>query len=259
MVRSKFFQIFLALTLFIGASASWATIFMPISLDRQLEESNGVLWGSYQGKSYKKLPSGQVVSELAFKVVYSSGIQKEEIINPNSFKVIVPGGIWEGMVYQVSGVPSFKLGEESVLLLSKSNFGFRLSNLSLGKYNIQSSENGVYLSSEVFPKHSELGSIRLSKFQESLWTRFGEGLDQKLVDQEVSVPKTQRARRSIASVMDTEPVNKDDIEKREPASELSNEESAWGISSSSKIGMVWLMVIFSLIGTAIAFAFGSRR
>jgi len=235
---------------------AFATLFIPIPIEKQLEESNGVIRGSYLGKNYKKLSTGEVVTEATFKVDYSSGLKRSDLLNPNNFKVLVPGGVWEGIVYQVYGSPTFSLGEESVLLLTKNAEGFSVTNMSLGKYKIYKEDGELYLSSEVFPEHPVLGSVRFTKFQEALWSAYGEGLHQNFEDKAViaigsSDSKNNSTGRAPSSISSISKNTNEQTVARDPASVKSSAEQ---ITSSSRINVWWFVMIMAILGSFITYA-----
>jgi hypothetical protein len=133
-----------------------ATTFIPLSIEQQMRDATGVIRGIYQGSSYKKERNDKVVTEASFKIKTMSGIKNHEVINKNNFKVIFPGGKWHGVTYQITGTPDFKVGEEVVLLITKTNMGFFLTNLALGKYTIKKEFGKEYLTSVVFPNNAKL-------------------------------------------------------------------------------------------------------
>jgi len=179
-----------------GASVALATIFVPIPFEDQVGVSSAVIHAKYITSLSRKLADGEVVTEHTFKLLGYAGLEPREVINPNNFKVLVPGGDFMGVTHVVHGTPQFKSGEESLLLLKKGGFGFAMYNLGMGKYKIlrtssaqkiklfsedQDStleEDGVYFVSEIFSDHPELGHIDKYKLNSTLTKRFGQKLMQ---------------------------------------------------------------------------------
>lgn len=154
-----------------GAQSS---TFVPLGIERQVEQADGAIFGIYRDHHYKRLNDGTVVTEAKFEVLKYSGIAANDIVNKKSFSVLFPGGQWQGMNYRIKGAPKFKEGEKFLLLVSRGQHGFTLSNFTLGKYNVSSSSGGDYtLSSSVFPRHQELGSIKMEVFNRHLEQNFG--------------------------------------------------------------------------------------
>ena len=84
------------------------TTFVPVSLDTQVKNAYGVIHGKFMGKTSKKIRTGDVVTEASFEILAMSGIPFREIVNQNNFKVLYPGGTWNGIVHSISGTPRFK-------------------------------------------------------------------------------------------------------------------------------------------------------
>ena len=148
----------------------------PIPIEKQLNKSYGVIDGQYQGKTYKKLSSGEIVTIASFKILRSVGFKYREILNKNNFKIILHGGVWQGIRYTVKGNPKFDRGKRVILLVVKGKEGFILNNLGLGKYNVYREDNTDYLQSAVFPEHSSLGRIKLTELEKKIVDIFGKNL-----------------------------------------------------------------------------------
>lgn len=213
------------LTLFV--SVSFATTFVPMPLDRQLKSSYGVIHAVYQGSNFKKLSDGQVVTNASFRILQSSGIKSSEIINRNDFKVMYPGGKWQGLVYSVAGAPTFYEGEEVVLLISKGSRGFVVNNLKMGKYEIFEEDGKRFLASSAFRSHPKLGKISFSEFERKLFTYFGSDFQTSHHDKYIANTKKKKdIGRKIASV-----------------EEESNE------TNTNSMSIYWLVLIFGLMGS----------
>lgn len=214
-----------------------ATTFVPLPLDRQIKTSYGVIHAIFQGSNYKKLSTGEVVTNASFKILETSGIKSHEIINRNDFKVIYPGGKWEGLVYQVPGAPEFKEGEEVVLLLNKGSRGFTVNNLKMGKYEVYEDEGKMYLGSSAFRSHPKLGKISFSDFERLLSTNYGAGFQSFHHDKYIAnTGKEKKVGRSIAS--------EDQMVQEEDRSTMS---------------IYWLVLIFGLMGSYSAYIMKRKR
>lgn len=169
---------------------SWnvlATTFLPISIKSQIDESYGVFHGRFLKKNFKILNSSdQVVTVASFYVLGSAGIKRNEMLNNNEFKIMYPGGAWQGIVYNVHGTPEFHPNEEAIVLVSKTAEGLWVHNLSLGVYKIERKNGRDYLISTVFPNHPRFGRTAFSKFEEILINKFGEILSFKKGDKSIS-------------------------------------------------------------------------
>ena len=182
---------------FIGST--YGSMFVPLPLDEQLKESDGVVWGTYLGHSYKRLPKGEVVTIGSFKVKKQAGLRYQDLLNRNKIDVIYPGGVWQGIEYDVLGSPSFNKKEEVLLFVKRTGLGFVIQNLSLGKYKVSKSRNDINFHSTVFTNHPKLGSFSLDHLNDLLLERFNANLE-IIPSFSVSIGKRDRAiDRRIAS------------------------------------------------------------
>ena len=212
-----------------------ATSFIPISLEKQFEDADGVIKGKFIGLEYRKIEDGKILTEATFKIISSAGIKPSEIVNKNNFKVVYPGGKWQGLGYAVSGAPSFQKDEESLIILKKSSYGFAVKGLGLGKYSIVDEDNMKYYSSTVFPGHEKLGKISYRKMNDTLTKMFGESLVKKTGDKFVYKSKKQfltKKGRTPAS-----------IAMRRPSSEHLDKKD------EESFNPLWLVLLLGLMGT----------
>lgn len=144
-----------------------ATTLLPLPIAEQLKSSKGVIFGTYKSKLFKRI-HGVVVTEATFSVSESIGLGPNEIINKNNYKIIYPGGVWNGEVHQTIGAPNFKIGEKVALILKETKLGITVKGQSLGKYSVLQKGPHVYLSSEAFPTHHLLGNIKIKNFKSEL-------------------------------------------------------------------------------------------
>ncbi len=208
---------------------SWAVTFIPLDFEHQLRDSSGVIRAIFQGSTYKKNSSREVITESSFKILAMAGLKNREVINKNSFKIIYPGGKWQGIVHQVSGSPSFLPSEEVILLIKKTSSGFSPLNLALGKYVIRKEFGKKYVSSQVFPKHKKLGSMSFEKVNKMIEEEFGSKLEKVNLDKFVYNKKGQKVIKRK--------------NKRSPASlNFSKQDSRKGDD------IIWLVLIFSFLG-----------
>ncbi|HLE11886.1 MAG: hypothetical protein A2504_06765 [Bdellovibrionales bacterium RIFOXYD12_FULL_39_22] len=235
MQTRSIFKVILFFNLLIGTRELYSTQFLPSSIEDQLLSSSAVIWGYYNDETYKKLPTGQVVTEASFSVIKYAGAIEGETFNQHAFKVLFPGGVWEDIVYDISGAPSFSSKEEVILLLRKDGYGHWITNLSMGKYGVQKQLDGTYLMSAIFPDHPQLGKIAMADFERQIEERFHEKLHFIINGQgEIFPNKTGSKQKEIASAVNGR-------SGRMPASEES-------IERENQISMFWLMIIFSLLG-----------
>jgi hypothetical protein len=206
----------------------FATQFIPIEINRQLDESDAVVVGKFIGSYSKVLPSQMVVTVNSFSLQEIAGIPVSEIPNVNNFEVYTPGGLWNGKRVSVSGVPHFKQGEESVLLLKKTLWGWTVQNFSLGKYSIVRKHGRRYLQSVIFPQHKLLGSIPWNYFHALVF----ESLKAELV------PISSRVKNVVVN-------RQEHNNSRGPASITSTEEKE---DKENSWGLIWLALVMALLG-----------
>lgn len=164
----------LKIGILMGISLStWATTFIETPISGRLDIASGAVRGTFLGSTFKKNPVGRVVTEATFQVSAVAGIEPNEIINRNTFKVSYPGGQWNGMTYKVSGSPQFKIGEDVVLMVSKGKFGYILPDLSLSKFSVKEYEGSEVLVSSIFSEKEGIGRISLDEFNSLSQEKFG--------------------------------------------------------------------------------------
>ena len=219
------------------STSALATTFIPISLDKQMENASGVLKAKFAGIEYRKVSENEIYTEATFKIIESVGIKQSEIVNKNNFKVIYPGGKWQNLDFRVAGSPQFNKNEESVLILKKTSLGYTVKGLGMGKYDIHKNNENTFYSSSVFPGHASLGEISKKKFNEALIKRFGSVLKKVRSDKFVNIPsKTDREVNASSG--------------RFPAS-ITREPSSTALDNhddNQSANPVWIVVIFALLG-----------
>ncbi len=177
--------LFTLLSLLITHTLLSAT-FIPLSMEKQLEHSSSVIQGIYRSSTYKKLANGDVVTLASFEIEKMSGMSNSQIHAYQDFKVMIPGGEWDGLTYFVTGTPKFREGERVVLLLQETEQGYTINNLALGKYSLAMVDDQLSLVSDIFPNHPTLGQISIKDFETYLQARFGAGLADFTVKNQVN-------------------------------------------------------------------------
>lgn len=178
-----------------------ATTFIETPIEDRLKQASGVVKGTFLGKVYKKLPTGRVVTEVTIKVDAFSGLQQNEIINHNNFKVIYPGGVWQNRVYKVHGAPSFKPNEVVVVVVKEGDFGYIVPDLALSKFSLIKRDQKTYLQSEIFSDKKGIGLIDIQEFNSLTEKNFGTKLEKLIVDKYVdkNIPGQKGTSRKPAS------------------------------------------------------------
>ncbi len=216
---------------------SWvmATTFIPLPVEDQIDATDSVVWATNVDKAYKKLPSGDVVTEYSFKLLQTSGLSEHKVVSPNSFKILAQGGLWQGRYYQVHGVAEFKKGESALLFLKQTPHGWFVNNLSMGKYSIIEDSEGIWFKNTVFPEHPRLGLISLKQMNSMLERKF----ETALVDIEID-----------KFVHKTNEVQKNNSSNRSPASHSRSTASVQEAlePAESGYGIMWIMFFFGILG-----------
>lgn len=231
----------LALLALLCGLPAMATTYYPLPIHKQLDESKAVIKGEYQGATYKKTSTGEIVTVASFRVDDYVGLKENEILNKQDFKVIFPGGKWNKMVYTIDGAPKFQKGESTVLFLNKSRHGFVLNGLSLGKYDIIKKDGEVGVSSSVFPNHPKLGFIPLEEFNSELDDRFGKKLSSLGMDRAFSLTLASNVRMPAAAKKGETPRAKS--RGRVPASTKKQYQA-----STEGMSAFWLVMLFAVMG-----------
>lgn len=203
----------------------FAAQFVPVTMENQLLEADAVLHGIFQKSSSKKMPDNFIVTSHYFHLLEVAGINQNEIFNLDNFEVYTPGGTYNGRSVNVSGVPSFKKGEEVILLLKKNMYGWTIQNFALGKYNIEWVQDKKVLKSAVFPRHPRLGSISLDYFKSLVINELGQAMIKPSLDRYVDHGK-----------------NSLDKNNRQPASIKEKKKTA-------QSDLMWLGLLLGLLGS----------
>ena len=232
------------LTPFVGVSVVESTSFTVVPLETQVQNTEGVIWGKFRGSASKKIAGNIIVTEADFELLAVSGIMPSEIVNKNNFKIIYPGGIWQGIVYATLGAPRFGKNEEVVLFVTKGSYGYQLTNLGLSKYLvIRNQGEKVFLRNSIFPQHPDLGKISLERLNGLLEDKFQYSLSDKIVED-----KHIYKRASFSSRQDIKKNNNSasSLVKRNPASVTSVEKGSY--QKKSYQGIIWIILMFSILG-----------
>ncbi len=147
---------------FINCNLAKATMFLPISLEKQVEEATFALETKFVNGRVFKNQAGEIMTEYSFDVLDSYNLDPDDL-DAGQLKITMPGGTFEGITSMIDGAPQFSLGEKSFLLLKKIHSRIYISNFSLGKFKIQEINGKTYFVSEVFPMNPHMGRISKEK------------------------------------------------------------------------------------------------
>lgn len=227
------------------ALSSRATLFLENSIEDRLKNATGVIHGRYQGSSYKKLPNGSIVTESSFEIMQTSGIKPGEIINPNSFKVLHPGGKWNGLVHKIPGSPNFKRDEEVYLIIKKDKFGYLLPNLGMSKFHIIREDGKKKIQSQIFGDKDGIGKLDLETFSSLCESTFGEPLKEFVVDRFVDKTEFHASQNT-------------EMEKKRKGRAVASTKSKEDDGDES-IPVIWFVLLFGIIGSLPTFLLKGRR
>lgn len=190
--NKDFLETLTFVTLYLFVFPVWSDDYPP--MEGQLDSSEAVIHGIYNGQVHRRDKNNKVVTDLRFSLLKSVGIKFSEIINKNDFRVTVPGGKWKGVNYHDSASPQFNKGDEVVLFLSRGEIGFRISNLTVGKYNVlRGDDRELYLRLDNAPDHKVLGKINYFEFDRKVEYAFGSKM--KAVKSDIYVSRDGASRR----------------------------------------------------------------
>lgn len=216
-----------------------AASFIHVPLEGQLKYSDAIVQGVVNNSESKMLPNNEIVTEVSLKLSHYAGLNSSQLIYPGNFKILVPGGVWNGMVQSVSGAPDFSPGEKVMVFLKNSKYGFHVSSLSLGKYRSVKEGIDEHWQSVVFPEDKELGRITKKKLDFVLNDVFGAGLSEVTANflKKKSVNKPSRAIASTGKRSRT-PSSINEGRKRKPANKK---------TGSSSFSLFWLVILFAVL------------
>jgi len=210
-----------------------ATTFLPTPLKDRLSSSSGVVRGQYLGMAYKKLPTGRVVTEVTVKVSEVSGIEPHRLVNPKIFKVLYPGGNWNGMTHKVQGSPVFNKDEEVIIIVKKSDFGYILPNLGMSKFSLKGTAGKKELVSSIFSEKDGVGKISLKNFNLLAQDVYGQSLKKIDSDKFIFNPNKLEER----------PYRSNRSSKRSPASRAEKKSE-----DDNEIPLWWFIFGFGFLG-----------
>lgn len=154
------YLVFLAFLLVVGKAL--ATTFIPVSIKKQIVESDGIVKGEVVTTSSFEDESGKILTRVFLRADKWIGVKPEE----SHLEVFYPGGKIGDKVQLVYGAPKFKTGEKVVLFLKEGQDHLWVQNLALGKFMIKKYGSVDILINSVFPNHPEAGQIPLTNFYE---------------------------------------------------------------------------------------------
>jgi hypothetical protein len=174
-------------------------MFLPISLEKQVEEATFAVETKFANGRVFKNQNGDIMTEYSFDVLDSYNLDPDDL-DSGQLKITMPGGTFEGITSTIDGAPQFSLGEKSFLLLKKIHSRIYISNFSLGKFKIQEFNGKTYFVSEVFPMDQHIGRISKEKMIDlikSKWKITSNVLPAALIKSNLILANKQRSDSNV--------------------------------------------------------------
>lgn len=194
----------LKLFIFLMSFQAIATTFVPISIKKQIKESDGLVKGEVTAIE-SIIHQGKIATKVTLHADKWIGLDPDEY---GFVDLYYPGGQVDDQVVEVGGSPQFDLGEDVILFVKLHKKNYWVNNLGLGKFSIKKIGPKEIIVNQIFPNHPNVGQMRLTKFYElSQWVKkdkFTERFKDKYeLNQEKhsrNFHQGKRKGRSIASV-----------------------------------------------------------
>lgn len=205
------------------SSIAFATTFQKASLVQIINQADSAAEVELKSKKTFMNKMGIIQTEYSFLVLENYNVNESDL-ELDLLKITMVGGSYEGVTSFIEGAPEFKIGEKSFLLLKKIESKIYLSNFTLGKFKIETSNGEIYYSSVVFPEDAELGKIKKEKMIELVKQKFNITL------------KSHETKKANKTYTHYTPVKSSSLEiaptdYRKPAQEISEPDVSLGLSA----------------------------
>lgn len=222
---------------------AFCTMFKPVLVEHQIEESSAIIIGSLIGQSFEKDELGMIVTKNTFKISLASGLTHGFLSENSQIDIYTPGGVLAGLVYHVEGAPTFKLDEEVAVFTKKINEKYWIQNLALGKYSIRKIGETKILISEIFPSNPQMGQIEIRDFYRLVKNHKTSFLT--VQNNQVNTLNHDIWSENLTKPSEIADRNHGEKRNRVPASLYNRNE----VEGKERMPIVWLIFIFlSLIG-----------
>lgn len=125
----------LALLLFAFAAPAAAATFVAPSVEEMARSSDAVVRGRVLDTASRAAADGRIVTEVEVLV---DGAWKGA--PAATVRFVVPGGRVGRLAMRVDAAPTFAVGEDVVVFLSRAGQGWRVNGRALGKYRVEGAE-----------------------------------------------------------------------------------------------------------------------
>jgi hypothetical protein len=151
---------YLVILTLLAAQAVSATTFVPVTIKKQISESQGVVKGEVSSIESFENENGEIITKIELYSDKWIGVEASESI----VDVYYPGGTFGEKVQNIQGAPQVEMGENIVVLTKSINGENWIQNLGLGKFSIKRVGSNYILVNQIFPKVVNVGQIPLKKF-----------------------------------------------------------------------------------------------
>ena len=195
----------LILFVLLSLTNTWvfATTFVPLSIKKQIQSSDGIVIGEVINTTSYEHESGRVFTRAFVKADKWMGNR----VSNNHIEINYPGGKIGTQVFKVHGAPKFENGEKVVLFTKNLNGNVFVNNLGLGKFSVKNFGKSQIMVNQVFPNMPEVGQMEIESFyqlsvsikQEKFNERFKNKYERN-IEKQTSIKKVDSNSRKIASI-----------------------------------------------------------
>lgn len=141
----------------------YGTTFLPLSLKKQINSSDGIVYGEVLEKEFLHNKEFEVVTKVILKVDKWIGVGPTDHL----VEVYFPGGTIDNRTVQIEGAPNFEINEKVLIFLGKDDQNILwVKNLGLGKYSEKKVGTSKIFVNQIFPTDPKIGQISSDIFFE---------------------------------------------------------------------------------------------
>lgn len=217
-------------------SASWATTFQPLPVEKLIGPADAILLGDFLTSKTVELEDGTLATEARFKIEKELGLDAEEF-GLSEIKVFYPGGKRGDRVVQIDGTPTFVPGEKNVVFLTLQPDGrLWVQGLAMGTFRVVRLGGTTMLINAVFPSHPEISRQEMGKFLRKVSDIKGKSLKEIRSDKYVLESQKDRTRQVTGQT------------KGNSRSIASTENGIENRAEPNVMNSFWLVMIFGFLG-----------
>lgn len=186
----------LIILLLMGLNQMSATSFIPIPVEEQLRDSDGIIIGVAKSSASRKNEHEQIVTDYKIKVTSYVGLKNVAPINQQLLTLTVPGGKWNGVITKRWGTPEIKTEKEFLAIVTKQHATYELLNSGLSFFTKE--RNSDVWKSSFFSSLNGVGNIIHDDVIYEAEKIFGS--EHLAIKSDKQVYKRKKSSRSPASV-----------------------------------------------------------